>query len=82
MNVTKETSPQKRNLYYRMKQEISQGLTRLTREGTDSLSLVQHQKRARERRVGWLQKLLRHYQKEKIKCNTRKSFHKFHSGQT
>ena len=36
MNVTKETTPQKRNLYYRMKQEISQGLTRLTREGTDS----------------------------------------------
>lgn len=32
MNVTKETSPQKRNPYYRMKQAISQGLTRLTKK--------------------------------------------------
>lgn len=82
MNVTKETSPQNRNLCYRMKQVIFQGFTRLTREGTDSLSLVQHQKRARERRLGCLQKLLRYYQKEEIKCNTCKSLQKFHSGLT
>ncbi|PFX23510.1 hypothetical protein AWC38_SpisGene11949 [Stylophora pistillata] len=39
-------------------QEISLGSTRFSRKGTNSLSLVQHQKLTRQRRVAWLQKVL------------------------
>ena len=55
----------KRNLHCQKKQEISKGFTRLSRKGANSLSLVKHQERARERRVAWLQKVLRQYPKNR-----------------
>ncbi|PFX15397.1 Retrovirus-related Pol polyprotein [Stylophora pistillata] len=64
LNYFQERVPQVTQVHGKMEQllhflhEISQGSTRFSRKGTNSLSLVQHQKLTRQRRVAWLQKVL------------------------